>query len=241
MLDAKRMTLREISQAMDKFGMTKAIENIFSFNKMAQRYRITYDSSKEDAFIVHKDGKQIKFKASKNRLYYFKPNYKLQEKEKDCNSHYKGNDSNYHYEGYNHNSIETVKEILKDYSARQIKEAQEARRAYYNIGAPSVADFKALIKMNIIQNFPITAEHVDRTERIYGLPVATMKGKTMRQKQNPARQNVIEIPMEIYKKNHRIELHIDVVFINSMPFLSAIDALISNRSLVYMKGKIDTT
>lgn len=120
-----------------------------------------------------------------------------------------------------------------------MKEAQEARRAYYNVGAPSVVDFKALLKMNIIQNFPITAEHVDREERIYGLPIATLKGKTTRQKPTPARQNIIEIPREIYKKNYRIELHIDIVFINSMPFLSAIDTPTRNCSLVYMKGKVD--
>ena len=104
----------------------RAIANIFSLNNMAKRHRITYDSSKEDAFIVHKNGKQINSKASKNKLYYFKPNYKLQEQRKDCNSHCKENESNSHCEGHNHNNIETVKENLKYYSARQIKEAQEA-------------------------------------------------------------------------------------------------------------------
>ena len=107
-----------------------AIANIFSLNNMAKRHRITYDSSKEDVLIVYKDGKQIKFKASKNGLYYFKLKYKLQEQRKDCNSHCKENESNSHYEGHNHNNIVTVKENLKYYSARQIKEAQEDRRAY---------------------------------------------------------------------------------------------------------------
>ena len=66
-----------------------AIANIFSFNNMARRHRITYDSGKEDAFIVHKDGKQIKFKASKNGLYYFKPYYKMKNKTQDGNSNCK--------------------------------------------------------------------------------------------------------------------------------------------------------
>lgn len=79
---------------------------IFSFNNMAQRHRITYDSGKEDAFIVRKDGKQIKFKVSKNGLYYFKPNYKLKNKTPNCNSNCKQNDSDYHYEGYDHNNID---------------------------------------------------------------------------------------------------------------------------------------
>ena len=36
--------------------------------------------------------------------------------------------------------------------------------------------------MNIIQDCPITAGHVDRAERIYGLHIAMLKGKTTRQK-----------------------------------------------------------
>ena len=88
----------------------RAIANVFSSNNMAQRHRITYDSGKEDAFIVHKDGKQIKFEASKNGLYYFKPNYKLKNKTQDGNSNCKQNDSIYQYGGYDHNNIETVKE-----------------------------------------------------------------------------------------------------------------------------------
>ena len=37
----------------------KAIPNIFSYVKMADRYRITYDSEREDAFIVHLPDKPV--------------------------------------------------------------------------------------------------------------------------------------------------------------------------------------
>ena len=38
-----------------------AITNIFSYAEMAQHHCITYDSNKEDAFIVHLPDKQVKF------------------------------------------------------------------------------------------------------------------------------------------------------------------------------------
>jgi hypothetical protein len=39
----------------------QAISNIFSYAEMAKRHGITYDSNKEDAFIVYLSDKKIKF------------------------------------------------------------------------------------------------------------------------------------------------------------------------------------
>ena len=49
---------------------------VFSLHLLAKKHRITYDSAKEDAFIVHQKDRKTKFKASKNGLYYFKPEYR---------------------------------------------------------------------------------------------------------------------------------------------------------------------
>jgi hypothetical protein len=51
----------------------KAITNIFSYAKTADRYRITYDSEKEDAFIVYLPNKSILFERVRMNLYVFKP------------------------------------------------------------------------------------------------------------------------------------------------------------------------
>jgi hypothetical protein len=55
----------------------KAITNIFSYAEMADRYRITYDSEKEDAFIVHLPDKPVRFKRIGINLYVFKPTTKI--------------------------------------------------------------------------------------------------------------------------------------------------------------------
>ena len=51
----------------------KAITNIFSYAKIADRHRITYDSEKEDAFIVYLPNKSILFERVRMNLYVFKP------------------------------------------------------------------------------------------------------------------------------------------------------------------------
>jgi hypothetical protein len=49
-----------------------AITNIFSYSEMASKHRITYDSTKEDAFTVHLPGRQVKFTKTKQGLYAYK-------------------------------------------------------------------------------------------------------------------------------------------------------------------------
>jgi hypothetical protein len=52
----------------------RAITNIFAFHEMERFYRITYDSEKKKAFIVHMEkGKKNEFKQARNGLYYYKP------------------------------------------------------------------------------------------------------------------------------------------------------------------------
>ena len=49
-----------------------AIANIFGFGDLVSKYRITYDSEKEDAFLVHMEHKTVKFTRTPEGLYQFK-------------------------------------------------------------------------------------------------------------------------------------------------------------------------
>ena len=51
----------------------KVITNIFSYAKRANRYRITFNSEKEDAYIVHMPDKPVRFKRVGMNLHAFKP------------------------------------------------------------------------------------------------------------------------------------------------------------------------
>ena len=51
--------------------------NIFSFSSLADKYRITYDSTKEDAFCVHMDHRVLKFHRTNEGLYAYQPDQKF--------------------------------------------------------------------------------------------------------------------------------------------------------------------
>jgi hypothetical protein len=53
-----------------------AITNIFIYAEMAKKHRITTDSAKDNAFIVHLPDKQLRFEPTTNGLYVYVPNLK---------------------------------------------------------------------------------------------------------------------------------------------------------------------
>jgi hypothetical protein len=48
-----------------------AIANIFGLSDLKKKHRITFDSEKENAFIVHTDDGNMKFKCNPEGLYTF--------------------------------------------------------------------------------------------------------------------------------------------------------------------------
>ena len=201
-----------------------AIANIFSFSKMKQQYRITYDSNDSDAFVIHrpdhKDGNII-FKCSENGLYFHSPDLS-----KNATVL---------------NMVTTVQNNKKGYTARQIKEAEVARQLYYTIGCPNKEAFKSLLRMNIIKNCPVTPEHVDRAESIYGPEIGRLKGKSTRTKPTSVLKDVIAIPPEIYEKNYNLDLCIDVMYVSGIQFLVSIDKQIKYRAAIFIHDRTKKT
>ena len=106
--------------------------NIFGFADLVDKHRITYDSAKEDAFLIHMPEKIVKFKRSPEGLYFHqapKKNKAMLDKPIDTKiSH----------------MVTTVSENMKGYTLRQCKCAKAARKLYHNVGAPTIESFKAL-------------------------------------------------------------------------------------------------
>ena len=99
-----------------------AIANIFSFKNMKDKYRITYDSDKEDAFLVYSNNGVIKFEATPQGLYRFKVSKAYLE--------------SLDHKGTN-NLIDTVEENKTQFTARQFDQAKLARKLYHNMGTPT--------------------------------------------------------------------------------------------------------
>jgi len=144
---------------------------------MVDKHHVTYDLHKEDAFVVHLPTKDIKFKHSINGLYYYKPteiqqNVKMQ-------------------------LLSSLEDNKKFYSAQQFEYAKKVCNLYHALGHPSIPDMKAIIRMNMITNNPITTKDIDLAERIIGPDIGTIKGKTTRRKPIPVVDDMIDIPYEL--------------------------------------------
>ena len=73
--------------------------------------------------------------------------------------------------------VSTMKGESEGFSKRQIEEAKAACDFQAKVGHPSTQDLKSIVKSNLIVNCPVTAEDIDRVEKIYGPSVPILKGK----------------------------------------------------------------
>jgi hypothetical protein len=206
-----------------------AMTNIFSYAQMVDRHPVTYDSTKEDAFIVHLPHKQVKF-TRENGLYVYRPPYvkqpvitkvacdnkmqraKLQPTTVDNQAQF----------------LETVDENKKFYTKCQFKRAKRARKLLYSLGYPSINDMKAIIWMNAIKNNPVTTEDVDIAEKIFGPDVAILKGKMTCHAPIPVIEDRIEIPTELITTQYSVTLCLDGMKVNDISFLTTI-----SKNLMY--------
>ena len=103
-----------------------AIANILSLSNVKRKYRVTYDSAKENVFIVHKPKELIIFQESPNGLYY------------------------HNTIDRNVVLLNTVEENMTKYSKRQVQRATVARGMYSKVGCPLLNDFKKLVENQLI-------------------------------------------------------------------------------------------
>ena len=199
-----------------------AIANIFNFTELVDKHRITFDSSVENAFLVHQSDMTIKFECTPEGLYTYRvdKDYKTSLTEKG-NSHL----------------VTTLSENRKGYTDRQYDRAKTAWKLYHIVGMPTVENFKVLLRMNAIQNCPVMVEDMKIAERIFGPDMSSLKGKLTRRKPKPVRKDLVEIPAKITEKHHNIELCMDTMFINECRMLTVIDRLIRFQSVVLIDTK----
>jgi hypothetical protein len=74
-----RAIAKQTYQALEVYYDEDAIANIFGFSDLKKKHRITYDSDKEDAFLVHMDSEIIKFECSPDGLYQYSVSSRYQQ------------------------------------------------------------------------------------------------------------------------------------------------------------------
>jgi hypothetical protein len=161
---------------------------------LKKKHRVTYDSEKEDAFIVHMNNDTLKFECNPKGLY----TYKVSDESLKKQSHL----------------IDTVKENRVGYTQRQFEQAKRAQEPYHIVRTLTIKSFKILIKMNANKNCPVTTEDVNNAKKIFGAGMSSLRGKLTKPKSTPVREDVIEIPED---------LCIDIMYVTKCGFMTTID------------------
>jgi hypothetical protein len=120
---------------------------------------------------------------------------------------------------------------------RQFARAKKVQEIYHALRTPSIQDFKAILRMNIIANNPVTIENIKIAKQIFGSDIGSLKGKTTRQKPIPVVDNYIAIPEELYAKQQGIVLCIDGFKVNCMLFLTTVSKNIFYQTAQYVESK----
>ena len=94
------------------------ITNILCLKNVKQKYRVTYDSSTDGVFTVHKPGQHLHFVMQKDGINYHNT--------RNCEI----------------TMVQTVQENEERYSQRQIQDSKKDRDRYAKVGYPSARDFK---------------------------------------------------------------------------------------------------
>ena len=171
--------------------------NILSMAKLKQQYHITYDSGKDNAFIVREhDNMQTKyiFHESDDGLYYHEVNSTQQI------------------------YITTVTENKQKYSQNDVKRADGVRALQKVIGHPTTKQLSYLLDHHLIPNSPFTSHDVRRAEQIYSPELGNLKGKTTRRNPPTVDQIMQQCPDTIIEQYGNIMLSADVMHVNGIPF-----------------------
>jgi len=162
----------------------------------------------------------------KNKVYLFKPSKKFFEEA----SHHRQLRNNDKAQGSMDDSevamVQTVKKNLEGYMQREVARAKVAMRMWRMMGAPSKCVFKAFLRMNQVKNCPVICEDVDIAEKIWGVPVALIKGKSTHVKREAIRDNLIDLPKELLDLGRSTVLCMDILKINTVYFLIMINKTI---------------
>ena len=112
--------------------------------------------------------------------------------------------------------LETVESNMEGYSKTEIDRAKQAKQIYHKVGAPGVENFKYLVKANMIKNCPVVPKDIDNMIGIWGKDITYLKGKMVRRSPRKIIDDTFQIPKALYEKGRKIELHMDVFFINDI-------------------------
>jgi hypothetical protein len=177
------------------------------FYNLSKRFKsVTYDNNKKDAFIVERDdGSKMEFIPSKEGLYHY--DFKLSIER--CKEQRKPAEKTM--------VIQKVEGIKRNFSRREIDQANEAQRLYVILGRLSQKAFKYIIKRGKLINNQVTVQDFKNALQIYGVELGVLKGKTTRSKADPIKVQFFDVP-----EPKNIVLSVDLMYFTGLIFLTMV-------------------
>ena len=74
--------------------------------------------------------------------------------------------------------VQTIEENAKVLTPKEIAQAMVAKQLLPALGYPLLVNLKTIIKMNMIQDNPVTESNLKLMECLFGPDIPTLKGKT---------------------------------------------------------------
>jgi hypothetical protein len=118
--------------------------------------------------------------------------------------------------------VNTVAENKSKYTTRDYSKAVIARKLQTNIGHRSTRDVKTIVTGNQLLNCPMTKDDVTTADDIFGVNAGSLKGKTTYRKGAHVTSDAVNIPVSIMSRYQEVNLCVDLMFVNRIPFFVTI-------------------
>ena len=90
------------------------------------------------------------------------------------------------------------------------------------MGHTLIKHYKKIIKINAINNCPVTMKDINICEKIFYPYIYTLRGKLLFTKPKAALNDYIDIPKELKNTHQNIELCANIMYISGQMFFVAI-------------------
>ena len=198
------MTTTDLQEDLPGYGTLwfhpGGIVNILSLSKVADKYRVSYDSTGEKKFLVHLPGCKIRYFTQYDRGLF----YSVMSAGETV-------------------LINTVDHNISKYSECDYTRTLLAQNLQYKIALPSHRHPVKIIENKVqMLNCPLNCDDVRGAEVIWGKNLGCLKGKNPRQKTPHTRGNILPLPTTILERYNSVTLGGDIMFINGIRFINTI-------------------
>jgi hypothetical protein len=84
------------------------------------------------------------------------------------------------------------------------------------------------------KNCSVTSTDIDNARKLFGDDIATLRGKNVRNTQDPGMADYVDIPKDILDLHKDVTMAADVMFVNGLPFVTTIYRKIKFTTIEYV-------